>query len=253
MKIDLTGKTALVTGASGELGRVMARTLAQCGADVAIHYIRNEENAKRLLNEIKALGRRAIIVQADITEFDSVMKMRDIVVRELGAPDIIVDNAVIQYKWTSILEQAPADYESQFRSCVMQNVFMAKAFIPYMIKKKSGRFIGINTECAMQCAPTQSAYVAEKRGMDGILRVLAKEVGEHQITVNQIAPGWTISDRDRLAGTEHILDYEKNVPMKRRGTDQEIANVVAFLASDLASYITGAYIPVCGGDVMPTI
>jgi 3-oxoacyl-[acyl-carrier protein] reductase len=253
VRIDLTGRLALVTGATGELGRVMIRTLARCGADVVIHYNRNEENAKLLLDEIRMSGRRAMIVQADITNFDSVVRMKESVVRELGAPDIIVDNAVIQYQWTTILEQAPEDYESQFRSCVMQNVFMAKAFIPYMIEKKAGRFIGINTECAMQCSPNQSAYVAGKRGMDGVLRVLAKEVGEHRITVNQVAPGWTISDKDRLAESENNSGYEKGVPMKRRGTDQEIANVVAFLASDLASYITGALIPVCGGSIMPAI
>ena len=253
MKIDLTGKIALVTGATGELGRVMVQTLAKCGADVVIQYLRNEENAKKLLKEIASSDRKAIIVQADVTDYDSVLRMRDTVVGNLGKPDIIIDNAVSQYTWTNILEQAPEDYESQFRSCVMQNVFMAKAFIPYMIEKTYGRFIGINTECAMQNFINQSAYISGKRGMDGVLRVLAKEVGEHQITVNQVAPGWTISDKDRLKGTEKNAEYEKNVPLKRRGTDQEVANVVAFLASDLASFITGAYIPVCGGNVMPTI
>lgn len=253
MNIDLTGKIALVTGATGELGRVMTHTLANCGADVVIHYLRNDENAKKLLKEVTGIGRRAITVQGDITDLDSVMRMRDSVVKEIGAPDIVVNNAVIQYTWTNILEQAPEDYESQFRSCVMQNVLMAKAFIPYMIEKKSGRFIGINTECSMQNFINQSAYVAGKRGMDGVLRILAKEVGDHQITVNQVAPGWTISDRDRSNATEHNAEYEKNVPLKRRGTDQEIANVVAFLASDLASFITGAFIPVCGGNVMPCI
>lgn len=253
MNIDLTGKIALVTGATGELGRVMTHTLANCGADVVIHYLSNDENAKKLLKEVTGIGRRAITVQGDITDLDSVMRMRDTVVKEIGAPDIIVNNAVIQYTWTNILEQAPEDYESQFRSCVMQNVLMAKAFVPYMIEKKSGRFIGINTECSMQNFINQSAYVAGKRGMDGVLRILAKEVGEHQITVNQVAPGWTISNRDRSNGTEYNEEYEKNVPLKRRGTDQEIANVVAFLASDLASFITGAIIPVCGGNVMPCI
>jgi 3-oxoacyl-[acyl-carrier protein] reductase len=253
MKIDLSGKIALVTGATGQLGRVMVRTLAQCGADIVIHYLKNEENAKKLLEEITALGRQGMIVQADVTNLESVMSMKNIVIEKLGAPDIIVDNAVIQYKWTSVLEQAEEDYESQFRSCVLQNVFMAKAFIPSMIEKKAGRFIGINTECSMQNFPTQSAYVAGKRGMDGVMRILAKEVGEHQITVNQVAPGWTISERDRISGTERSFEYEKNVPLKRRGTDQEIANVVVFLASNLASFITGAYIPVCGGNVMPGI
>jgi 3-oxoacyl-[acyl-carrier protein] reductase len=89
--------------------------------------------------------------------------------------------------------------------------------------------------------------------MDGVYRILAKEIGEHGITVNQVAPGWTISDADRERGTERSESYEAGVPLKRRGTDQEIANAVAFLASDLASFITGVYIPVCGGNVMPTI
>jgi 3-oxoacyl-[acyl-carrier protein] reductase len=145
------------------------------------------------------------------------------------------------------------DYISQFETCVIQSVLLAKAFLPDMIKRKKGRVIGINTECAMQNFPSQSAYVSGKRGMDGLYRVLAKEVGEHQVTVNQVAPGWTISDKDRENHTERQESYESSVPMKRRGTDQEIANVVAFLASDLASFITGAFIPVNGGNVMPTI
>ena len=253
MQIDLSGKVAVVTGASGQLGRVMARTLAQCGADVALHYLRNQEQAERVRAEVAALGVRAMTVQADVTVAAEVMAMRDAIVAQFGAPHIIVNNAVIQYKWTTILEQDEADYESQFRSCVLHNVLMAKAFVPGMIARGSGRVIGINTECAMENFPTQSAYVAGKRGMDGVLRVLAKEIGEHQITVNQVAPGWTISDRDREAGNEHNAVYEQKVPLRRRGTDQEIANVVAFLASDLASFVTGAYIPVAGGAVMPAI
>ena len=89
--------------------------------------------------------------------------------------------------------------------------------------------------------------------MDGVLRVLAREVGEHNITVNQVAPGWMISDNARSAGTERNAAYEANVPLKRRGEDQDVANLVAFLASDLAAFITGAYISVSGGNVMPAI
>jgi len=253
MQIDLTGKTAVVTGATGELGRVMVRTLARCGADVAIHYFRNQEQAQQLLNEVNALGVRGMTAQADIGNLESVLAMRDAIVAELGDPGIIVNNAVAQYRWTTVLEQAPEDYESQFRSCVLQNVCMAKAFVPAMIRTGTGRVIAISTECAMQNAPSQSAYVSGKRGMDGVLRVLAKEIGEHQITVNQVAPGWTISERVRTEGSELQMAYQQSVPLKRRGQDQEIANVVAFLASDLASFITGAYIPVCGGNVMPAI
>ena len=253
MKIELNGKIALVTGASGELGRTMALTLAKCGADVAVHYHGNRTQAEKVREKIILLGRHSCVVQADISDQLAVSAMRDSVERELGEPDIIVNNAVSQYKWQHVLEQEVADYESQFRSCVLQNVLMAKAFVPAMIKKKSGRVIAINTECAMQNFPTQSAYVAGKRGMDGVLRVLAKEVGEHGITVNQVAPGWTISDRDRAAKREGPTEYEKNVPLRRRGTDQDIANAVAFLASDLASFITGVYLPVSGGSVMPGI
>ncbi len=254
LTLDLTGHVAVVTGATGQLGRVMARTLAQCGADVAVNYLKSADMAAQLCAEIEAMGRRALAVQADVTDKDAVLAMRDAVTAGLGAADIIVNNAVIQYGWTSVLEQAPEDYEGQFRSCVLHNVLMAQAFVPGMIAGgKGGRVIGINTECAMQVFASQSAYVSGKRGMDGVLRVLAKEVGAHGITVNQVAPGWTISDRDRAAGTEVNEGYSKSVPLGRRGTDQEIANVVAFLASDLASYVTGVYVPVCGGNVMPTI
>lgn len=253
MKLDLSNRIALVTGATGELGRVMTRTLAQCGADVAIHYRSNEAQALKLQDEVEALGRRAVIVQGDVTSLESIQAMKHRIEQSLGSVNIVVANAVAQYQWTSILEQAPEDYESQFDSCVMQSVYLAKTFAPAMIEAKWGRFIGINTECSMQNFPTQSAYVAGKRGMDGIYRILAKEIGEHQITVNQVAPGWTISDRDRENNTERSEAYESTVPLKRRGTDQEIANAVAFLASDLASFITGAYIPVSGGNVMPAI
>ncbi len=113
--------------------------------------------------------------------------------------------------------------------------------------------IGINTECAMQCHETQAAYASAKRGMDGLYRVLARELGPNGITVNQVAPGWMISDAHRAAGTEKQPDYEATVPLRRRGVDQDVANAVAFLASDLAGFITGAFIPVCGGNVMPAI
>ena len=254
LTLDLSGKIAVITGATGQLGHVMARTLAKAGADVAVHYHRSREAGEKLKREVESLGGRSVAVHADITDPASMTRMRDDIVATLGNPDIVVANAVAQiFPWTPVLEESLEDYESQFRSCVMHNVLLAKLFIPAMVKKGHGRYIAINTECSMQMFPTQSAYVAGKRGQDGLLRVLAKEVGPHNITVNQVAPGWTISDQDRAQGTEHKPDYEANVPLRRRGTDQEIANVVAFIASDMASFITGAYIPVSGGNVMPTI
>lgn len=249
--IDLTGKTALITGATGELGRTITRTFLDAGASVAVHYLSSSDTATMLVGEAERAGKSAVAVQADITSRDEIDRMKQTVCDAIGDPDIIVDNAVIQYSWTRVLEQDPADYEGQFRSCVLQNVHMAQAFVPAMQNKQWGRFIALNTECSMQYWTNQSAYISGKRGMDGVLRVLAREIGEDGITVNQVAPGYTITDKH--PDTPEIQWYIDQVPLKRRGTAQEIANVIVFLASDLASFITGAYIPVCGGNVMPAI
>jgi 3-oxoacyl-[acyl-carrier protein] reductase len=253
LKIDLSNKIAVVTGGGSQLGRAMSLTLAKCGADVAVHYNQNRDQAEKAAAQIEKLGRRVCVVQADITESDSVQAMKKEIEKKLGAPDIIVTNANAANPWKPVLEQSVENYEGQFRSCVLQNVLMAQAFAPAMIEKKWGRIIAISTECAMQCQPTQSNYASAKRGMDGVLRVLAKEIGQHGITVNQVAPGWTISDRDRADKSEKQEHYDQHVPLRRRGEDIEIANAVAFLASDLASFITGVYLPVTGGNVMPTI
>jgi 3-oxoacyl-[acyl-carrier protein] reductase len=122
MKLDLGGKVALVTGASGELGRVMVRTLAECGADVVIHYNKSADRAAALQKEVQAMGRRSCIVQADVTHQEDVTRMRDEAGRRLGAPDIIVNNAVIQFAWTSVLEQsvepsAPSSRAARCTTC----------------------------------------------------------------------------------------------------------------------------------------
>ncbi len=254
LKIDLTGKLALVTGASGQLGRVMARTLASCGADLVLHYHQDQAGAERVERDVRALGRRACTVQADVGSRAGVEKIAG-AARALGEPDILVINAVAQiHPWSYVIEESIEDYESQFRTCVLQTVHLVQVFGPALQRKGWGRVIGINTECTMQMFETHSAYVAGKRGMDGVLRVLAREIGRHGITVNQVAPGWTVSERDRT-GERQADDaaYCQQVPLRRRGTDAEIANVVAFLASDLASYVHGAFVPVCGGNVMPTV
>lgn len=253
LKIDLTGKLAVITGATGQLGRVMAGVFSDCGADIAVHYNSNSLKAEELVHEIRSGGRRAAAFQADITDYKSVCEMRRNISETLGDPDIVVCNAVIQYVWKPVLEQDIPDYYSQFESCVMHNVYMAKAFVPAMIDKKYGRFIAVNTECSALAESGCSAYTSAKKGLDGFIRCFAKEVGRYNITVNQIAPGWTISCTDRENHTEKQDDYDRTVPLGRRGTDMEIANMTAFIASDLASFTTGAYIPVSGGRVMPAI
>lgn len=253
MTIDLAGQTALVTGATGELGRVIARTLACYGADIIVQFHSNAQKAEAIKSEIEAMGRRSLAVRCDVTNRESVAKMRGSIEAALGFPHIVVLSAVSQYTWKTVLEQPLEDYEDQFRSCVAQAVLLTQAFVPPMIARGSGRIIGINTECAVQCQPTQSAYVAGKRGMDGVLRVLAREIGPSGVTVNQVAPGWTISEKDRRADTEKQPGYEAGVPLRHRGEDADIAHAVAFLASAQARFITGAFLPVCGGNVMPGI
>ncbi len=249
LELNLTGHIAVVTGGSGNLGRVICRTLAQCGADICVHYNGSKDKAEKVAQEIRAMGRRAMVAQADVGDFASVLKMRDAVEAELGQADIIVNNAVAQYKWTSVLEQDEKDFDSQYRSCVLHNVHMAKAFVPAMQQKRWGRVIAINTERAMQDIPGAGAYISGKRGQDGVLRTLALEVGPDNVTVNQVAPGWMRTEDWRADPTDDAF-YVARVPLRRRGDDQDIANAVAFFASDLADFITGAILPVAGGLAM---
>ncbi|MCQ2417082.1 MAG: SDR family oxidoreductase [Oscillospiraceae bacterium] len=255
LKIDLRGHLAIITGASGMLGRVMAKTFADCGADLVLHYFHNQQEAEALAVQLRRqTGRRVIAVQADITSAEDVRRMKEeIIAAKIGTPDLLVHNAVIQYEQMPLIEQPLEDFDSQYQSCVMQTVHMTKTFVPDMIAKGGGRIVVINTECAALCEPGWSAYSAAKRGLDGLVRVLAKELGPHNITINEVAPGWTITEKDRQMHTEVQPDYDSTVPLKRRGTDQEIAQMCAFLASPLASFTTGAYIPVSGGRVMPGI
>ncbi len=250
-ELDLRGQRALVTGASGELGRAMARSLATAGASLALHYFRGAERAQVLADELSASGVEVVTVGGDVTAFEQVKSMRAELASRWGEPSIVVANAVIQYEWLSVLEQPLADFASQHASTTMQLVHLAKVFAPAMLSAKWGRFVVINTECAVQCAPSQGAYATAKRGLDGLCRVLARELGPSGITVNQVAPGWTIGDASRREGTERQPDYEAGVPLRRRGTDQDVANAVTFLASQRAAFITGAFLPVCGGNVMP--
>ena len=256
MNIDLSGRVAVVTGGAGDLGRTIVRQLAGCGADVAVHYHSRRQEADALVGELRAMGRRAVAVAADVGDAAAVQAMAARVRAELGDPNIVVANAVQQiHPWRPVLEETLARYESQYRTSVVQNVLLAQAFVPAMRAGKWGRYIGINTVCTMECSSRQSAYVAGKGGMDRLLRVLAAEEGPHGITVNQVAPGWTMSDRYRKDGKDVEPDqaHVDSLPMRRRATDEDIANAVCFLASDLARVITGLYLPVSSGSVMPRV
>jgi 3-oxoacyl-[acyl-carrier protein] reductase len=224
--------------------------LAACGADVAVNYHSRREQAEKVVEAIRQLGVRSCTVEADVGSMASVTAMRNVVHDTLGPVDIVVTNSVEWNQDRTILDQTLEAFERSHRSCVLQNVIAAKVFVPSMVDRRWGRIIGISSEVAAQALATKADYVAGKRAMSGILRVLAREVGAHQVTVNEVAPGWIITDRDRRWVTQIQPKYEENVALKRRGFDQDVANAVAFLASDLAAFISGVCLPVCGGNVM---
>jgi len=257
--INLNGKIAVVTGGAGQVGRGIVRELAASGADVAICYNQSSDFANKLRDEVIAKNNiRAIAVYVDVSSAESVKLMKKKVNDELGIADIIVINAMIRHEWKLILEQPPEVFEGQFRGFILHAIHMIQAFVPDMIDRKSGRVIGINTECAMQLFPYQSAYAATKRNLDGIFKVLAREIGEHNITVNQVAPGWVVTDNCRdfdplEANYMQDFPYIERVPLKKRCTDSDIGDAVCFFASDLASCITGAFLPINGGNTIPCI
>jgi len=258
MHINLKNQISLVTGATGKIGGPIALQLAKSGSDIVIHYKSNTSKAKELKKLVESHGQRAICLPADLTEIEQVKTLKEKILNKLGIPRIIIANAVSQvYPWKPLVEEDPEKYENQFRSCLMQSVYLAQTFLPSIFDGKGGRFIAISTECVMQNFPGQSAYVSGKRALDGALRSLAREVGPKLITVNQVAPGWMKSEREIKKDINEFNLREKNyiekVPMGKRGDAQEIANIVAFLASDKASFITGTWIPVCGGFVLPAI
>jgi len=258
----LSGRVALVTGGSGDLGRTICQALAAAGADVAVHYRSRRSIADEVAAACRAEGVRAVCVTGDIADLDQMRAAHAEVAAAVGAPDIVVANAVSQIRWLSVLDQPLEDYLDQFRSCVLHAAVLAKVAIPAMKTKGGGRFIGINTECVIECRAGSSAYAAGKGGMDRLLRCLAREVGPANITVNQIAPGWMISERNRKAGggidddgvpAAELAGYVSGVPLGHRGSDRDIADAVVYLASPAARFITGVMLPVCGGRAMTSI
>ncbi len=252
LQIDLSGRVALVTGAAGEIGRPIARTLAACGAKVAIHYLTARDTAERLRDELNELApQRACTVAGDVAKLEDVEAMRGIAESQLGPVDIVVNNAVTWFDERPVVDQTADQFDRVFRSSVLQAWATARVFSGPMIERRWGRLISLGTEMTSLALPNRAPYTAAKCAMDGMLRSLAKELGEHGITVNQVAPGWVISDKDRRDRDEVQPLYERSVPLGRRGYDQDVANMIAFLASDLASFVTGVRVPVCGGIVMP--
>lgn len=246
----LSGKAALVTGASRGIGRAIAIDLAKNGADIAINFSGNEEKANEVVKEIEALGREAFSIRANVASSDEVNEMIKEVIERFGRLDILVNNAGIT-RDNLILRMKESEWEDVI-NINLKGVFnCTKAVARQMMKQRAGRIINISSIVGIAGNAGQANYVASKAGIIGLTKTAAKELASRNITVNAIAPGFIATDMtDEL--DDHLKEEMlKQIPLSRFGKPEDIANIVAFLASDKASYITGQTICVDGGMVMP--
>lgn len=247
--MSLTGKNALVTGASRGIGRAIAVELAKNGANVAITYVNSKDKAEEVVNEIKGYGVKAIAIKADVSQEEEVLNMVKIVKESIGSIDILVNNAGIN-RDNLLMRMSTEDWDKVIDTNLKGTYLCSKALIRDMIKKKSGKIINIASVAGVAGNFGQTNYSASKAGVIGFTKSLAKEVASRGINVNAIAPGLIETDMT-LALKEDIRDsLVKNIPMGRLGTVQDIANIVIFLASEKSNYITGQVINVDGGMIM---
>jgi 3-oxoacyl-[acyl-carrier protein] reductase len=242
----LEGRSALVTGGSRGIGRAIVERLAEEGCDVAVNYERSRDKAEAVAGRARELGRRAMTVQADVADASAVDAMRDKVLGQLGRVDILVNNAGIHQHLKS-WELPTEDWERVIAVNLTGAYLVSRAFAPHMLGRGSGRIVNISSIVAMSGTDHEAHYAASKAGMHGLTKSLALELGPHGVMVNAIAPGHITTDMTATATEEEVRDTLRLVPLGRLGAPGEIASVVAFLASDEASYITGQVIHVNGG------
>jgi len=253
LKIDLSGKTAIVTGSIQGIGKETARMLALCGAEVIINSYRNAEVLEKVAQEIHTAGGRAHAVVADVANKEKAVKLID-KARELGGVDILVNNA------GGLVKRVPvAEYDEEHFDRVM-NINLKTAFImsnlvlPLMKQQKSGKIINLSSQAAHDGGGKgAAAYAASKGAIWTFTKSLAKEVAPFGICVNCVSPGF-IADTN-FHNTFTPKEIHEQMPSKillgRNGTSEDVANVVLFLASALSGYITGQSIEVNGGLYMP--
>lgn len=245
----LSNRVALVTGSSRGIGRSIAIEMAREGADVVINYAVSEAKAMEVSRVVEGLGRKAVVVKADVSRIDQVEEMRKIVVQEFGGVDILVNNAGIhnhlkswqidQAEWNRVLD---VNLDGPF--------FCSKAFSAEMRARKWGRIINISSIIAFVGTDHEAHYGASKAGIVGLTRSLALELSPYRITVNAIAPGWIETDMTASTKGEQRKRAIELIPVGRIGRPEDIAYVAAFLASDRASFITGQTVHVNGGEAM---
>lgn len=245
----LEGKVALVTGASRGIGKEIALQLAKAGAKVAVNYAGSEAKANEVVDQIKANGGDAFVVQADVANADSVNEMIKEVIAKFGSLDILVNNAGIT-RDNLLMRMKEEEWDAVINTNLKGVFLCTKAVTRQMMKQRKGRIINIASIVGVSGNPGQANYVAAKAGVIGLTKTTAKELASRNITVNAIAPGFITTDMTDELTEEVKTEMLKLIPLARFGSPDDIANVVRFLASDDSSYITGQTIHVDGGMVM---
>lgn len=245
----LTNKTAVVTGASRGIGRSIAIDLAKSGANVVVNYSGNEAKANEVVDEIKALGQQAFAVKADVSNAEEVQAMMKQAIDTFGSIDILVNNAGIT-KDNLLMRMKENEWDDVI-NINLKGVFnCTKAVTRQMIKQRNGRIINLASVVGVCGNPGQANYVAAKAGVIGLTKTTAKELATRHITVNAVAPGFISTDMTDKLDENVQTEMLKQIPLARFGAPEDISNVVVFLASEGAGYITGQTIQVDGGMVM---
>lgn len=242
----LSGKTALVTGASKGIGRGIAEKLAAHGANVAFTYLSSVEKGQALELDLQKGGTRVKGYKSDASDYKAAEELIQTVINDLGGLDIVVNNAGITRD--GLLMRMSEDQFNEVIRTNLNSVFnIVKACQRPMLKQRSGSIINITSVVGLKGNAGQSNYAASKAGIIGFTKSIALELGSRNIRCNAIAPGFIETEMTAVLPEETVKMWREGIPMKRGGTPEDVANCVVFLASDLSGYITGQVLQVDGG------
>jgi 3-oxoacyl-[acyl-carrier protein] reductase len=245
LSVDLTDQVALVTGASQGLGQAMAERLGGAGAKVAC-VARNEEKLADTVAAITKAGGTAEALACDVTDSESVNQVVDAITEKWGRLDILVNNAGIT-RDTLIPRMGDDEWDAVIATNLRGTFLFTRAATRPMMQQRHGRIINISSVSGLMGNPGQSNYSASKAGLIGFTQTVARELAKRKITVNAIAPGFIHTDMAEALGEAILKEASKRIPVKRLGQPDEVADLVLFLASDAAAYITGATLTIDGG------
>jgi len=246
--MDLKDRVALVTGGGRGIGRAVALKLAAAGASVVVNDI-SEETAGAVADEVKALGRPSLAIAADVSSATDVTRLIETAIEKFGQIDILVNNAGIA-RDQLLLRMSEEDWDRVINIDLKSVFLCTKAALRHMLKARKGRIINMASIVGLVGNPGQANYASAKAGVIGFTRSIAKEVASRSITVNAIAPGFIDTDMTKGLAEKQRQELMSSIPLGRLGTPEDVADAVAFLASDAAAYITGQVLAVDGGMTM---